>query len=599
MTPQIAKSDSILTGDYHIETKVSQKTGKVSPTAVITLYATTKDRFARIKTVQGFWQVFEENILDVSYIRNDLVRGLYVKYDYKERAAGFETGVLDVQLYWINKKEEEKILKTLRYGIKPAANAKDSLYQVTAQECLQCVACAYNQAIATEITVDNFTSFLNYVSMVQGGASANDTDKNRILREVENNTDFGIPENQNIEVYNFGIGNPLWILSSVTIAKKLTSLYEGNNYFFCHSGSKHVDWYWESWKKARDQILNNKQLFSGIGARELDRNKWNPADIFAMKSSMKSTTYDFPNITKTYSTSKELSVSDIRKTIQKQGQTKSATINLAQKIAKKADSASTVDDMPSLNLFLYNLAEKTKKLYPISLKKVERSCNLQRINPGIGIPIKMKATLQKVDWANISKKGEGATNKIEVHFDVKVGNGKPKNYYINARQFNANQDIKFQIEMRGGLAFHGKAGLKIGELIINKTDSTMKPEMVKLRKGIKDTYTYFNSSTDLFSSVSDIQQSYRNSDSGRPGLEEYASILSNGKVTQFPPSSTGYISKIQASEFGYIMESRNSNGITSRILYSLYSYAGSKGLVIFDGKDYKNFYAASFHVKVL
>ncbi len=82
-------------------------------------------------------------------------------------------------------------------------------------------------------------------------------------------------------------------------------------------------------------------------------------------------------------------------------------------------------------------------------------------------------------------------------------------------------------------------------------------------------------------------------------LEDYVKILSNSGVTKMPPTESGYISKVQATEFGHIINKSEERGLSSYILYSLFTYAGSRGLVLFDGKSYKNHYASSLHIKVM
>ena len=82
-------------------------------------------------------------------------------------------------------------------------------------------------------------------------------------------------------------------------------------------------------------------------------------------------------------------------------------------------------------------------------------------------------------------------------------------------------------------------------------------------------------------------------------LEDYVKMLSSDGVTKMPPTETGYISKVQATEFGYIINKAEERGVSSYIIYSLFTYAGSRGLVLFDGKTYKNHYASSVHIKVM
>ena len=149
------------------------------------------------------------------------------------------------------------------------------------------------------------------------------------------------------------------------------------------------------------------------------------------------------------------------------------------------------------------------------------------------------------------------------------------------------------------MAFHGKAGLKIGTTIINQTDPGMKAEVNKVRTNIKKDYKSFVKSNSLFSSTGDITSTYRKGVNGLSSLNAYAKVLSSGNITKIHQTATGYISKIQAAEFGYIIDSGKESGVTSNILYSLYSYAGSRGLVLFNKGEYKNYYSSSYHVKVL
>ena len=113
-------------------------------------------------------------------------------------------------------------------------------------------------------------------------------------------------------------------------------------------------------------------------------------------------------------------------------------------------------------------------------------------------------------------------------------------------------------------------------------------------------------STTLFSSVSDIQSTWQNTRIGGRGkdknksqvLLDYVGFLSKGGVTKMPDSGSGHVSKVQATEFGYIINRAESHKLVSYILYSLFTFAGSRGLVLFDGKDFKNHFSSSVHLKV-
>jgi hypothetical protein len=583
LQPILDSSSNILTGGYHVE--------ETSTTKTFIIYANTRDKEPRRNAVSSFQNIINEN-------QGNFDQSKFEDFQYRVTSGEsgiYNTGYIDVIVYKVVK-EKETQKRTLRFTIKPAQGARASIDPTLAQESLQVVACALRQALNKVITRDDFLNFLNYaVEVVRRTRIQNDREPRTLYRKVIATMDLGDAPSD--AVYAFGLNNDDWITSSVTIANKLTQLYSGNDYFFCHSSSQYVNWYWDGFKRARTQILRNQNLFAGFSANDLDRNKWNPADIFAMKKNMRTRVITFPGILTTqYSTSNEVTLRDIKNSLKKTGRTRSATVNIGSQIINRSKNSSTVNDMPSLNYFLYDLSKK-RQFYPISLKKVGTACNLQKISGGIGTPIVMTASLEYVDWKNISARG-GGTTKVQIHFNVRVGNKSPKSYYIVARQFNARSNIKFQIEVEGGTAFHGKAGMKISELIINMTDSSVIQSMRRVRSETKRLHPQFVEATSVFTDYSDLQRNWRNGD-GIPALRDYAARLSNNQVTEFKAGLDSYASKIQASEFGYIMESNNSSGITSKILYSMYNYAGSRGLTIINGDEYKTYFASSFHIKVL
>ena len=210
----------------------------------------------------------------------------------------------------------------------------------------------------------------------------------------------------------------------------------------------------------------------------------------------------------------------------------------------------------------------------------------------------MEATLESVEWRD-DFRGR-ATNKVEVHFKIDV-DGKEKDYFINARQFNEGQDIKLQIEQVGALAFHGKVGLSIASLIINHTDHRIKQKLINVRnmKKLKD--AGMKNSNKLFSSVNGIEGIWRDTkdeDGMSQVLLDYVGFLSKKGVTKIPKTGSGHVSKVQATEFGYIIKRAEANNLVSEILYALFTFAGSRGLVLFDKKDFKNHFASSVHLKV-
>ena len=575
-----SKLGSVLTGDYHLDTDTSKKT------TTLTFYAKTKDKAPREQSVKGFLEVVEDNILEVSH------KDFEIDTQW-EKDAKFTTGILKVVI-----KSGDVIKHTIRYGIKPESGAKASLYEVTAQECLQAVGCAYLQANGT-IDIDDFAGFLNYahdIAIGNGSTKENDKKWGTALKSVISHTDFGSKVNaQRADVYAFGIGDEDWVQSTVSIAKELESLLKTGTYTFCYPDSNLMKWWKTAYDDAKKQVISKNGVFAGVTSGQLDINKWNPADIFAVKSTFTTPKFTNLKITKKNETTK-ITESELSYKMKAIGNKKSAKIDIGDVIRDRAKKASSVEGLPSLNQWLLNQA-KSGELYPISLKKAGSNANLTWIND-TEHDVSFEATLESVEWKD-EWRGK-ATNKVEVHFKINV-DGSVKDYFINARQFNEGADIKLQIEKTGALAFHGKVGLKITSLIINKTDSRIKSRLTSIRKNKRFTDRGLKLSSTLFSSVNDIEDTWKDTKDANgcsQVLLDYAGLLSKRGVTKIPKTGSGHVSKIQATEFGYIITRAEEKNVASYILYSLFTFAGSRGLVLFDGKDFKNHFASSVHIKV-
>lgn len=575
-----SKLGSVLTGDYHLDTDTSKKT------TTLTFYAKTKDKAPREQSVKGFLEVVEDNILEVSH------KDFEIDTQW-EKDSKFTTGILKVVI-----KSGDVIKHTIRYGIKPESGAKASLYEVTAQECLQAVGCAYLQANGT-IDIDDFAGFLNYahdIAIGNGSTKENDKKWGTALKSVISHTDFGSKVNaQRADVYAFGIGDEDWVQSTVSIAKELESLLKTGTYTFCYPDSNLMKWWKTAYDDAKKQVISKNGVFAGVTSGQLDINKWNPADIFAVKSTFKTPKFTNLKITKKNETTK-ITESELSYKMKAIGNKKSAKIDIGDVIKDRAKKASSVEGLPSLNQWLLNQA-KSGELYPISLKKAGSNANLTWIND-TEHDVSFEATLESVEWKD-EWRGK-ATNKVEVHFKINV-DGSVKDYFINARQFNEGADIKLQIEKTGALAFHGKVGLKITSLIINKTDSRIKSRLTSIRKNKRFTDRGLKLSSTLFSSVNDIEDTWKDTKDANGSsqvLLDYVGLLSKRGVTKIPKTGSGHVSKIQATEFGYIITRAEEKNVASYILYSLFTFAGSRGLVLFDGKDFKNHFASSVHIKV-
>ena len=582
-----SKLSEILTGDYNISAKKAAST-------TVTFYSKTKDKAPREQSVEGFLHLISDYMLEVSNDNFTIEPEL-------EATTLFSTGVVKVR---IKDAVKGTTKHTIEYTIKPVAGAKASLYEVAAQECLQAVGCAYLQANG-EIKIRDFIGFLNYahdIAVGNGSTQENDAKWKSALASVEKHTDFGSKINaQRKDVYAFGIGDIDWVQSTCSSAIALKDEMKSGTYIFCYPDSPLMKWWKTSYDNAKKQVLSKNGVFDGVTSGMLDINKWNPADIFAVNSTFSTPNFTNLPITKKNETTKitESELSYQMKTI---GNKKSAKIDIGEVIKQRAEKASTVEGLPSLNQCILNQA-KRGELYPISLKKAGRTAHVTWIND-TEHDVSFEATLESVEWKN-EWRGK-ATNKVEVHFKIDV-DGSMKDYYINARQFNEGADIKLQIEKTGALAFHGKVGLSIASMIINKTDTRIKGAINRIRKMKKFKDGGLKASTTLFSSVSDIQSTWKNTRIGGNGkdknksqiLLDYVGFLSQGGVTKMPDSGSGHVSKVQATEFGYIINRAEAHNLVSYILYSLFTFAGSRGLVLFNGTDFKNHFASSVHLKVM
>ena len=582
---------SVLTGDYNISDKKTKVT-------TVTFYSLKKDKAPREQSVEGFLHLIEEYILEVSN-DNFIIEPLWTT------TAEHSTGVVKV---FIKDAEKGTLKHTIQYTIKPIAGAKASLYEVAAQECLQAVGCAYLQAKGGKINIRDFFGFLNYAhDKAEGKATTkkNDDKWKTALTSVENHTDFGTTINkQRKDVYAFGIGDIDWVQSTCSTARALYSEMKDGTYIFYYPAATQMNWWKKAYDDAKTQVLNNRPVFgTDIKPGMLDINKWNPADIFAAKKGFKKPT--FPKLAKNAVSEANKITEDslsYNMTLFDNSGGKSSKIDIGDAIKEAGKKASTVQGLPSLNQWLLNQV-KDGNLYPISLKKAGKTARVKVIND-TETDVSFEATLTSVEWKDGAKK---ATNKVEVDFIINV-DGKKRDYYINARQFNAGSDIKLQIEKTGALAFHGKVGLSIASFIIENTDGSVKASLNKIRNN--KTYTdvngwALNNNSKLFSQVGDIQSTWtqtRIPKTGNTGtsqvLLKYVGELSNQGVTKIKDNRDGYVSKVQATEFGYIINHAKSNKVASKILYSLFTFAGSRGLVLFDGNAFKNHFASSVHLKV-
>jgi hypothetical protein len=339
--------------------------------------------------------------------------------------------------------------------------------------------------------------------------------------------------------------------------------------------------------------------------------KWNPADIFAIskqttaqKAEMRTTTMGFfagdEKEWKKFTGKKSISASD-------------------QKVQ---------EDMAELARYNNWIHERILDgtLIPISLKKVLKEPNVKLIsNPSLE-EFHIEVTDINVDWAVRAAK---IYINFKVIYTAKVAGTKKHvkksyNYFFDCRNFNVGENVQFELGMgtssrQTSSAKHGKVSVGPAEMIIDMTSPTVKNILKQRRKNfvgwmrkqklsqegaIKSFESNVANKSRLFIDNTDINNVTENA--GWPALF--------GNYIQFLSRETGYDlnkserdlknyfkSKIASVELGWIMTAKQIQPIIkNNILKSLYLYASSQGLQIFDdsGLLKTSYFYNSSYVKV-
>lgn len=469
-------------------------------------------------------------------------------------------------------------------------------------ETLTCYALAFRQDKGSNITEAEFRDFL-----IRGR-----NEDQKVLQVINQNV---LTNKDRQLVYQYGLEKTEWQTSGVKVANALyTSPYlkSGVQYNFVFGGDPSIKWFKSKWYNKFNSTLQNylrrmnniSNDVKGYGSSVDD--KWNPADIYAIskqtnaqKAEMRSTTMGFFA-----------------------GDEK----DWKKFIGKKAISASdqkVQEDMAELarynNWIHARILDGT--LIPISLKKVLKEPHVKLIsNPSLE-EFHIEVTDIKVDWA---VKAAKIYINFKVIYTAKVAGTKKHvkksyNYFFDCRNFNVGENVQFELGMDRSSAKHGKVSVGPAEMIIDMTSPTVKNTLKQRRKNfvglmrkqklsqegaIKSFETHVANKSRLFIDNSDINNVTENA--GWPELL--------GNYIKFISKETGYDlkksdrdlknyfkSKIASVELGWIMTAKQIQPIIkNNILKSLYLYASSQGLQIFEdsGLLKTSYFYNSSYVKV-
>ena len=429
-----------------------------------------------------------------------------------------------------------------------------------------------------------------------------------------------------------------WIFSSISVAKSLqSSSYLQGDYVFYRQDRFPTNGTYGSFKDMFDVLKNriratvkkDPNFAKGVAGKVLSRlslnsDKWNPADIVAVKSG-KETEWNkkingFLSRTNAGAQLKNDLTSYIRR-IQKKGTGQ-----------KKLDIIPAMDDLYEYNKMIFEGIDK-KEFVPISLKKSEIDSPKTKLTK-IAEPSDLeKYFSMKVKVDKIQMKGDD--QKAIIFFKVDGLPGKEGSYSFDIRGFESTSvitDIQLGLLKKGGSTYQGKITLPITTMITKLTGgraalSRMNAEKRKrfknldskvknkLKSGIHGFIDYR-----IFSDYYAKNAANLMTDADAWG--EYVQFLSKGKtqkmsfVEQIVGDKTRskkadqyklaksftrakYMkNKLQSYEVAYIMDSSPlSKQVKDDILKSMWMYAASEGFTIFNKNSNVTFLLASSYIK--
>jgi len=468
-------------------------------------------------------------------------------------------------------------------------------------ETLTCYALAFRQHKSSTIEESDFKQFL------LDGRNGDSTVKQVVTRDVVTplNTDL---------VFQYGLENPEWITSSTKVANALYAspyLKKNIRYDFFFAGDDKISWFKSKFASKFNLLLQNYLRRSnnitddvkGYGSSSED--KWNPADIFAVSKTLKRF-QEGPQASRNFFKG-----------------TKGEYSKFVKKGVKRqtASDEKVKEDMTELARYNAWIHENTVNgtMIPISLKKTLKNPIVDLIsNPSIGD--------YTIDVKNIRVSWEKTAQKIYIYFTVEyammVAGTKKKTtktyqYFFDCRNFGAGTNVQFELGIPNSSAKQGKVSTGPAAMIIDMTSGTIYNQVKELRKKFLrenefqdkvaktfETRVVNKSKQKFFTDNEDINSITKYS--GWNALfTAYIEKLSGDTGFDIPtnsPKAINYFkSKIASVELGWVMTSNSIQAtIRNNVLKSLYMYAASQGLQIFDdsGLLRTSYFYNSSYVKV-
>ena len=458
-----------------------------------------------------------------------------------------------------------------------STGSKSPAQSTAINESLQAYACACRQAKGTKLEVGEFIDILNEeddVKILSSKAKQNTIIDGKFFNEFK-------------DYVNMSDAGGDWATSSVFIANKIHDPYvSGGTYkFYRQDQYKEFKQTYTDMKNKIKQSPLKRDVAAVYGNIQMAEDKWNPADIIAVKTSY-----------------------DGRKVYNPSGKSSLQGDNSEMKNAVKL-----IDDFK--DLYEYNKwihkQFKDKNIIPISLKKtIDTNPKVEVVDikevKSLEAFLDMDVKVTDIEWKLEAK-------KCLIYFDAP---GFQEGFF-DARGFEESgkmADIQIQLQ-QGKQASHGKVTLPVTYLI------------TRLSKGTK----YFNVLQSMrrkcfgstinrnFFDYKVIGNDFKDDSSVLANTSvyaEYLTKLSGGKhpkskvIEMIQKMQRGRESnlaiakwvkdKVQSYEVGFLLGNDKALGeeIRKNILKSMYLYASSKGFYIFRDAKVKSYMQSSTYLKV-
>ena len=552
----------------------------------------------KVKKILESFDVFVEWGLDV--YDKDIIEDIFSDEDFGAKRSNPNWREIEFQNIADGKIEVHRLSKIQKATISTHAKKSTNFSGKTSDwtETLTCYALALRQDKGSDITEAEFKQFL------MDGRNGDNKVKNIVSRDVVTtlNTDL---------VFQFGLEETEWITSGTNVANALYAspyLKNGIKYDFFFAGANEIEWFKSKWTNKFNLVLAKYLRSSNNIADDVPRygtanaDKWNPADIFAVSKNLKRF-QEGPQSSRDFF---------------------KGTLGEYAKFRKKNMSPSdekVKEDMAELtryNSWIHgNILNGT--LIPISLKKALKTTKVDLIsNPSIDD--------YSIEVKNVRVSWEKTAQKIYIYFAVEytmsVAGSKKKttksySYFFDCRNFGPSTGVQFELGIDGSSAKQGKVAAGPAAMIIDMTSPAIYNKMKEVRKKFlennnfpeklakeftskiinKSRQKFFTDNEDINAIIKhsgwiDLFSSYIETLSGETGFN----IDSNPQK-----ALTYFKSKIGPMELGWIMTSNQIQAtIKNNVLKSLYLYAGSQGLQIFDdsGLLKASYFYNSSYVKV-